>query len=333
MKRPSKLGTKLSIHKSQQGFALLTVLMIVALVAMIGSQLIYEQYTHIKRSSNMLHQAQSFSVAWGLESWVKEGLEKDAQNNQSDHLNELWADSFGPIPYEGGELTGQLIDLQGRLNLNNLLEADAAKLKHWQNIVQRYAEQQGLPIGFSDLVTDWVDQNDQALPLGAESNNYLLKQPAYSAANQAIVMLSELKQIEGLQRLPFKQWQVLQQDLTALPKVVLVNVNTAEPRVLEALAVWFTPAVTKRWLQQREKAPAKTRGEFRQFIVDETGFPLADVLKDLPDWVISVQTDYFLLQGQVDFGESQQTISAIFHRQTNKQVRLVQRWLSVTDTL
>lgn len=320
----------------QQGFALLTVLMIVALVAMIGSQLLYEQHSHIKRSSYMLHQAQSFSVNWGIESWVRAGLEEDRKRNKTDHLEEVWAKPLGPIPYENGEITGQLFDLQGRLNLNNISdldsESDSEIRKIWQAIIQRYVEQNNLPESFVDVLTDWIDKDDEVRPNGAESNNYLLQEPAYSAANQSLVMLSELKRLQGLDILKPKQWQIMQQDLSTLPQEVMVNVNTAGVRVLMALTDWITEEMAQKWVAVRVKNPAKTTDNFRAFMMKETAFTQEEVLGDLPNWVITTSSKYFLLKAQLNFGESKQVMSAIFSRQTNKKVQLVQRWLSVTET-
>lgn len=324
----------------QQGFALLTVLMIVVLITMMGSQLLYEQHTHIKRSSHMLHQAQSFSVQWGVESWVKTGLKLDQDNNNYDALEEEWRSPFGPIPYEGGEVSARMIDLNSRLNVNNVLDPKPKQRQIWQNILKRYASQNELSTRFSAVIIDWVDKDDMPSSSGAESNAYLLLQPAYSAADQPMVMLSELKLLEDLTRIENATWTMLQNDLTALPNVTVINVNTAEERVLLALADWLEQTVVSAWLTERLSQPAQKIEDFIDFLVQNTGVPRADIKKDLPTWLVGVQSDYFLLHTQVDYGESQQGISAIFFRalnnnQTNNNqnngndVRLVQRWLSL----
>lgn len=329
--------TLLRLDRSRQkGFALLTVLMIVALIAMMGSQLLYDQHTNIKRSSHMLHQAQSFAVQWGFESWVKEILIQDAEDNTYDSQNEHWGQIVGPMPYEGGELSARLIDLQGRLNLNNVMdvagatnaEEQARQRAVWGSVLKRYAEQNALNESFADVVTDWVDTDDIPSAYGAESNQYLLRKPAYSAADQPMVMLSELKLMEGLRDLTREQWVSLQQDLTALPRVTSINVNTAERRVLIALADWLTEEVADRWINERLISPAEKMEQFIDFAADSTGIPAETIKKDLPDWMISVNSQYFLLNTQVDYGESQQGLSAIFFRESNDKVVLVQRWLS-----
>ncbi|MCF6254074.1 MAG: type II secretion system minor pseudopilin GspK [Thiomicrorhabdus sp.] len=314
----------------QQGFALLTVLMIVALIAMMGSQLMYEQYTNIKRSSHMMHQAQSFAVQWGVESWIKKGLKLDLENNDYDALDDAWQTPFGPVPYEGGNISARLVDLNSRLNLNNVIEQDEKKRLLWLAVTKRYALQNGLNSRFSDVVKDWIDADDIPSAFGAEGNVYLLLKPAYNAANQPMVMLNELKMMDGLQRIEYDVWQMLEKDLTTLPTVTKINVNTADVRVLVALADWLDEAVASAWVTQRLSEPARKIDDFIDFLVTAKGMPRTEIKKGLPDWMVSVQSDYFLLKTQVDYGESQQGLSAIFSRHPDNQneVRLVQRWLN-----
>ncbi|MDG6773658.1 type II secretion system minor pseudopilin GspK [Thiomicrorhabdus sp. ZW0627] len=318
--------------RPQKGFALLTVLLIVALVATLSSQLIYQQHLTLSRSTNMLHQAQSLSVAWGLEDWVKKGLLLDVKNNQTDHLNELWAQPMFKVPFEGGEISGQLYDLQARLNLNNVQESDKEQRKVWQAIINRWALLVGLDAPPAEVLTDWVDSDDERLPGGAESDTYLLMQPPYRAANQPLVMLEELKNIQGLQSIDYKVWQQIKLTASVLPTVTTVNVNTADKVVLMALTDWMTESVADSWIAQRKKEPANSVETFRSFVGQQTGMEAEAVSKALPDWMLSVNSEYFLLDGRIDFGESLQGVSAIFYRPDKKQVKLVQRWLSVAET-
>lgn len=314
--------------KQQSGFALLTVLIIVALVATLSSQLIYQQHLNISRSSHMLHQAQSLSVAWGLEGWVKQGLKLDAEDNQTDHLQEVWSQPLVSVPFEGGEISGQLYDLQGRLNLNNVLVADKEQREAWQKVVDRWAVQMGLENALSEVLTDWVDVDEERLPGGAESDAYLLMQPPYRAANQAMVMLEELKLLEGFQQFAYEPWLLIKTTATTLPSVTTVNVNTASKQVLLALSDVLSETEVDTWIQLREESPAKDTAEFRSFVEQQTGQTAVDITKWFPDWLISVRSNYFLLAGQVDYGESQQGLSAIFYRPEKDSVQLVQRWLS-----
>lgn len=330
----------------QAGFALLTVMIIVAVIAMIASQLVYQQQAGTQRSSFMLHQGQALSVNWGLETWVKKGLALDVQQNKVDHLQEQWATPLMAIPFEGGQISGRLFDAQSRLNLNNVMTGNETTQKHWQGVISRYAtafnRQQvsrtepvslsSLPDGFADKVTDWVDVNDEPEMQGAESDRYLLMQPAYRTANGPMVHLHEIKLLEGMQNLSFQQWQQLEQSLIALPVMTTVNVNTADQATLMALADWMTEPLVKAWFLEREKEPAESTDTFRTFMQQATGFMWQEIENDLSDAIISVNSDYFLLQAEIQYGDAQQTVYALFDRSAGQQVRLIQRWLGATNS-
>lgn len=306
----------------------MTVMLVVALVAIIVSQLLYQQRLDVLRSQNMLNQAQSLAVANGLEVWVKQGLSLDAQANQFDHLNEEWAQPMPPIPFAGGQISGALTDLQGHLNLNNVVEKDDVKRQVWQKILQRYFERQELTADLADVVTDWVDADNTISPMGAESETYLLRQPPYRTANQPMVLVQELALLKGFD-LPLMQ--KLQPDLAALPVVTLINVNTAPGNVIWALADWMTPELVSAWEEERKLNPVEQVADFRKFMQTQTQFEESEINKDLPDSLLTTQSQYFLLQGQISFGVSEQSLSAILYRGADKQVSLVQRWFGVLE--
>lgn len=348
-KRTTQQASKYVVTHQEGGFALLTVLIIVALVAILSSQLIYQQHLSISRSANMLHQAQSLSVAWGLEGWVKQGLKLDAEDNQVDHLEEMWSQPLLSVPFEGGEISGQLYDLQGRINLNNVLAEDKNQREIWQQVIDRWLLQvdseasavtteSGESLGggssvslnqpLAEVLTDWVDADEERLPGGAESDSYLLMQPPYRAANQPMVMLEEIKLLQGFQQIGYQPWQRIKTTATALPTTTPINVNTAEKTVLMSLSEQMSEREVDSWLLQRKERPADNAAAFREFMALQTGRTATELNSLFPDWLIGVRSDYFLLMGQIDYGESQQGVSAIFYRAADGKVQLVQRWLS-----
>ncbi len=325
---PSKV---VCVKPAQKGFALLTVLLVVAVVSVLGSNILYKEHLTLKRSTYMLHQSQSLSVLYGLESWVKTGLRLDAENNKLDSLDERWAQPLVAIPFEGGDITGQLEDLLAKINVNNLLEADTEKQKLWRALLERYAINIELKPTFVDSLSDWIDSDDEPLPFGAESETYLLKVPAYRTANQAIVTLSELKNVQGLDALPTKQWDLFKQGITTLPIVTEININTASESVLLALTDWMNREIANAWMQQRKAEPAKSIEGFKVFLAEQTGFTPEEINRDLPDWMITIQSQFFLLKGHIHYGDSNQGFSAIFYRGNDAKVSLLQRWLSASE--
>lgn len=325
----------LPVARKQSGFALLTVLLVVALVSVVASELLYQQEINIKRSGFMIHQSHSLSVSYGFEGWVKKGLKADIENNQTDHLNEEWAQPLLPVDFEGGLVSGELLDLQARLNLNNILETDSAKQAFWRNAIQRLLQQRLADNqvvtniqGFTDVLHDWVDADDEARDLGAESALYLLQKPAYRAANQPLVMVSELQKLQGMQNLTNAEVYALSKWLSTLPTITSVNVNTASKEVLMALTDWFNDSLAEQWLLERKTQPAEEVAEFTNFLITATGFEQVEIENAFPNGVLSVSSDYFLLQARIDYGQVKQAVSTIFQRNESK-VTIVQRWLSV----
>lgn len=305
----------------------MTVLLIVALITVIATELIYQQSLSIQRSSNMLHQAQSSAVSWGLETWIKKGLILDAKAGDTDNLNEEWAQPMLPVPFEGGEISGQLTDQQGRLNLNNLQQSDVAKRKKWQAIFERYCSIYEVDPQLAAVIIDWVDTDNDLTDGGAESDYYLLKTPPYRTANQKMVLVDELGLLKGVNAKILAQ---LRPGLSALPTVTEVNVNTAPEAVLQSLADWMTVDLAKRWIANRQQTPATETADFRTFLIAQ-GITENQVNKTLTDDVITVQTDYFLLKGLSEYGDSKLSIAAIFYRKGEQQVNLIQRWVEVAN--
>lgn len=311
--------------EKQGGFALITVLLVVAIVSIIAAQLVYQQALDIQRTETRLNQAQSLAVANGLESWVKKGLKLDSSLGEVDHLGEQWAQPMMPIPFAGGQVAGRVEDMQGRFNVNNLADTDEQTLKLWLLIAERLVRQVELPADLVSVLADWVDVDNNARMMGAESDYYLLKNPAYRAGNQPLIQLEELALLKGFTPVVRKR---LEPSLTALPSITKVNVNTAPKPVLRALADWVTPEIAQAWVNQRLLKPAKKLKDFRDFLVAETGFTVAEIQADLPDTIITVQTDFFLLVGQFDYGSVQQQVDALLYRKNSNQVLLWQRWFS-----
>lgn len=325
---PSKV---VYVKRAQKGFALLTVLLVVAVVSVLGSNILYKEHLTLKRSTYMLHQAQSLSVLYGLETWVKTGLRLDAENNKLDSLEERWAQPLVAIPFEGGEITGQLEDLFAKINVNNLLEADVEKYKLWRAVLERYAINNELEPTFLDSLSDWIDSDNDPLPFGAENETYLLMVPAYRTANQAVVTLTELKNVQGLNTLPAKQWDLFKQGITTLPIVTAININTASESVLLALTDWMNLEVANAWIQHRKAEPAIGIEDFKLFLTEQTGFTPEEINRDLPDWMVTIQSQFFLLKGHIHYGDSNQGFSAIFYRGSGAKVSLLQRWLSASE--
>ena len=117
----------------QQGVALITILLLLAVLATLAIYSAEDQDMAIRRVSNLVTAEQGYQVNLSGEQWVVKVLEADLDNDLSnasgdrpvvDHTGEIWG-NLGP-PVEVGE-TGMSLwmlvdDQQSRLNINNLVQ-------------------------------------------------------------------------------------------------------------------------------------------------------------------------------------------------------------------
>ena len=111
-----------------RGVALITALLITALAATVASNLSWDNSLDVRRTMVMLYRDQAIQVAVGSEGWVRSILADDLAQTQNDHLGEIWATEIPALPIDSeavqGQIFGKLEDLQGRFNVNNLIDGN-----------------------------------------------------------------------------------------------------------------------------------------------------------------------------------------------------------------
>lgn len=107
--------------RRQRGIALITVMLIVALAAIIAAQMTTRLQTQMQRSTNISFNQQAYWYALGAEAFSKRVLIK-AFKDEPDvtHLEQIWAEEGSNYPVDFGEISGEISDLQSCLNLNAL---------------------------------------------------------------------------------------------------------------------------------------------------------------------------------------------------------------------
>src|SRR5690606_30501684 len=110
-------------RSKHRGVALITAMLISALAAMSASDMAWNSSLDLRRTMVLLQRDQAVQVALGAESWVRMILSQDAQDTQTDTLGDIWAQELPPLPIDGGDVFGSIEDLQGRFNINNLVDA------------------------------------------------------------------------------------------------------------------------------------------------------------------------------------------------------------------
>ena len=98
-----------SITKSQQGIALITILMLVALATILAATIAKRQMYTSENTAYLMRQNQALLYAKSAELFFAELLQDDAKNaGQVDHSQENWAKPMPPFPVEDGYVSDVL---------------------------------------------------------------------------------------------------------------------------------------------------------------------------------------------------------------------------------
>ena len=202
------------------------------------------------RTAVLIARDQAVQVALGAESWIIDILQQDLEDGQTDHLGEIWASDLPGLPIEGGEVFGEIKDLQGRFNINNLIDQNGAIHEESLEQFRRLLVALTIDPRYAGIAADWLDSDlDASFPDGAEDPIYTGFLPPYRTPNQTVSSVTELAAIEGMDRDTFR---ALKPHLSALPGRTTVNVNTATPAVLQSLGEEISPSDVERLLVERE---------------------------------------------------------------------------------
>jgi len=106
---------------AHRGVALITVMLVVALAAILTTQMTAKLQLQLQRSANIDANQQAYWLAMGAETFAKRILIMSFDGAGSNtHLDQLWAQGENTYPVENGEITGEITDLQSCFNLNAL---------------------------------------------------------------------------------------------------------------------------------------------------------------------------------------------------------------------
>jgi len=292
--------------------AVITAILVVALVASAASFMAWQQQLWVRQVSNFNEQAQSRVVMLAALQWARAILAQDARDNNVDHLEEGWARSLAPLPVEGGELAGGVTDQQGLFNLNSLVREGKASVSDLA-VFRKLLELLQLSPQLADAVVDWIDPDAEVTyPGGAEDMDYLVLDPPYRAGNQPLTTVDGLARVKGFDAATLER---LRPFVTALPKPTQINVNTAPAEVLAAAVADLPLDQARSLVDGRNKRYFKDLADFRA--------RLPKTVTQVNETVLSVDSRYFLVSGHARFGRAKVGYAALLEREATAWPKLV----------
>ncbi len=244
-------------HTPQRGAALLAAMLTVALVATFAAGALWQQWKSIEVEGAERQRTQARWLLTGALDWARVILREDARagdvNAPSDHLAEPWAvplqearmsNFLAALPDGTGRtvdneklwqqvlLSGAVNDLQGRLNVTNLLQGEQLDA-NTALVFERLFDALNLPPAQLSLLT-------QSL-LAAQRQT-----------SSSPLMPQRVGQLSWLGVSP-QTLHILSPHITLLPNRTPVNLNTASMQVLYASVPGLSLSDAQRLVQQRER--------------------------------------------------------------------------------
>lgn len=258
MRPRHRLGVIARRRPAQRGAALLSALLLMTLVASLAAGALWQQWRVTEVEQNERGRQQAHWILQGASDWARLILVEDIRSAGTDHLNEPWAmplqearlSSFlasganvsGDDFLQGVFLSGRIEDMQGRLNLRNLVDQGRVSQVDLQS-AERLFVMLDLP---ASLAAELAARLSQAPP-GAPSNT-----PSQDGPRGFSPQRPEHLVWLGLST---QQIRRLAPHISLLPERTPLNLNTASAELLHACIPGLSLGDARRLAQSRELRP------------------------------------------------------------------------------
>lgn len=295
-------------HARGRGAALLAAMLTVTLVATFAAAALWQQWRAVEVETAERARQQSAWILVGALDWSRLILREDGITGGADHLAEPWA-----VPLQEARLStflaadrntvqvddastdtteaflsGQITDLQARLNLTNLIDGDKVNtraLRQFSRLFQRL----GLPQQQLDLLVQGL--REAKASKGADGN--------------APLVPPSMAQL-GWLGVPPDTLAVLAPHVTLLPARTPVNLNTADVDVLSAVIDGLDMAGAQKLLQLRQARHFRGLTD----VTDQMGPQLTLNPDDH-----AIASRYFEVRGRLRLGASMVDERSLVYRQ------------------
>jgi len=286
MKRHSPMTAK------QRGMAIISALLIAAVVAVIAAGLLTRQRVFTRSLEAEQLRIQGQWLLLGALEVSRQRLWEARQKDVLTRLDQPWARA------QKGLFEGRLEDEQGKFNLRNLGNRgrpDAEQVQNFERLCGLIGVDGALSRRISQRVIASYDQTDQP------------------AKYPMLRSLDDLSGVEGLAPLLLQRMQGF---VSVLPGVTWVNGNTARAEVLSAVVPGLSLSQAQALVAERDSGRwFINRGDF----VNRLHLPQVAVESVL----VGITSEWFRLQGQTRREQRRVTLDALLHRPENRQPQVI----------
>jgi general secretion pathway protein K len=293
----------------EKGVALITVLFVVAVATLLGSQLFRATRDNLERTQWLVTDAQAYQYALGGEQMARQLLFLEWERLRENGLN------LSPRPFtrvyepHAGRILIDLVDNQGLVNLNN-----AAGNKLSRQLLDNFLTNVLALPDAGPRLADWVDGDQQPRPGGAEDYDYLDREPPYRAADQRLAHASEMLAVVDMEP---EAYAAILPHLTAIPQSTPLNINSAPPELIGILVPGISSAQFDAARSRRENGFTTIQQFLRSDTVAGLGIEPA---------AVTVNSSYYEARTLATFAGRALRLHSRFHlNRTTGQITLLGR--------
>jgi len=236
---------------TERGAALIIVLGLIAVIAAWAATAAYEDMLSMRQAENAELAAKAELGCLSALSLAQLALKQDARDGKFDSLDDDWAQPAVPFPVDSGLVSGEIIDANRYLNLNDLVDGQGKIVTSMVVVTKRLFALKGVDDSLVDVLVDWMDADNQPFgPSGMEDPGYSAK--PYRVKNAALDRMAELPLLSGFNRTVIKH---LKDVVTVWPKTSntqsSMNINTIKADVLLAMFPKMSPSDVESTIAQR----------------------------------------------------------------------------------
>jgi general secretion pathway protein K len=298
--------------RGQEGAALLTAMIIVALVATLAGAMVWQQWRAIQVEAAERARTQSAWILTGALDWARLILREDARNGGVDHLGEPWAvplaearlstflaaDKDNTDDAPDAFLSGAITDALARYNLANLVSGnriDPVELAALQRLCETIGVSADVAVRIAAGLRDALPPQPVGAPASAASASAAAaaSAPEPPAAVDPPLMPRSVRQLAWL-GVDAESLRLLEPYVVLLPEKAWVNVNTAPREVLVAAIPNLDLATAERIVQTRQRSPMKSIADVQA---------LAPALPSSSFERLAVGSNFFEVRGRLRLGD------------------------------
>lgn len=307
--------------RRQRGVALLTVLLLVAVMAVLVVAMLDDIRFALRRAGNAQAVAQAQWHALGAETLAMAQIERLARRDPGfTTLAGGWNGRSFLFPVDDGVIRVTLADATACFNLNSvvqgageLLTRDETGIAQYQALLEALDFPPAQARALADALADWVDSDQQRAGLGHEDPGYARGRDGYRTAGTLLAEPSELRAIHGYSSAVYAR---LRPHVCALPTPALspVNLNTLQDQDAPVLAMLAAGELdVERARRVIASRPVHGWRSFDEFLRS----PGLDgvLLDNRTIGQLALHSRYFRLHAEVDSGPAQVVLSALIEHQ------------------